>query len=110
MPGAPRKVDHRTGSSTAFASALASRLPDVTVTTRRRMTSFAVDGQVFLTVDDNGGEATVHTVEEDIELDLGRAGRDDVRAQIDSAWAAFAPKKKAAAYRAARTKQAKQTP
>src|SRR3954452_9393465 len=79
MLGAPRKVDHRTGSNTAFASAIAARLPDVTTATRRGVVSYKVDGHVFLTVDPAGREATVHTPEEDAELALGHAGRDEVR-------------------------------
>jgi len=107
MPGAPRKVDHRTGSNAGFAAAVASGLPDVKTATRKGVASFAVDGQTFLTVNESHGDATLHTPEEDAELALGRAGRDEVRAQIESAWAAYAPKKRVAAYRAARTRRAK---
>ena len=110
MPGAPRKVDHRTGSNRAFASAIASRLPDATATTRRGVTSFAVDDHTFLTVHTATGEATVHTPDEDTELELGRAGRDDVREQIESAWAAYAPRKRVTAHQAARTRRAKLPP
>jgi hypothetical protein len=110
VPGAPRKVDHRTGSTAAFAAAIADGLPATTANTRRGVTSFAVEGDTFLTVHLAGGEATVHTSEEDIDLDLGHAGRDDVREQIESAWADYAPNKRVAAYRAARTRRAKQKP
>jgi hypothetical protein len=107
VPGAPRKVDHRTGSSAAFAAAVADGIPDVDVSTRRGVTSYAVDGHVFLTVDRADGSAAVHTAEEDAELELGHAGRDDVRAQIEAAWAGFAPKPAVTSYRAARTRRAK---
>jgi hypothetical protein len=110
MAGPPRKVDHRTGSSAAFASAVANQLPDVSASTRRGVTSFAVDAHVFLTVDRTNDAATVHTVDEDADLDLRRAGRDAIRTQIEAAWADFAPKPRVAAYRAARTRRAKLPP
>jgi hypothetical protein len=110
MGGPPRKVDHRTGSSAAFASAIANRLPDVSASTRRGVTSFAVDGHVFLTVDRTNDAATVHTADEDADLELRRAGRDVIRAQIEGAWADFAPKKRVIAYRAARTRRSKLPP
>jgi len=109
MPGAPRKVDHRTGSSGAFAAAIGDRLPGAAASTRRGVTTYKVDGHVFLTVDIEGA-AAVHTADADVDLELGRAGRDDVRAQIEQAWAAHAPKKSVTAYRAARTRWAKRTP
>jgi hypothetical protein len=107
VPGAPRKVDHRTGSSAAFAGAVADSLPDVEASTRRAVTSYAVEGHVFLTVDRADGTAAAHTAEQDDELQLGREGRDDVRAQIEAAWATFAPKRTVTSYRAARTRRAK---
>jgi hypothetical protein len=108
MPGPPRKVDNRTGSNAAFASAIAARLPEVTTATRRGVTSFKVDDDVFLTVHPANGEATVHGAEEDADLALGRAGRDEVREQIEAAWEDLAPKKRVTAHRAARSRRAKQ--
>jgi hypothetical protein len=107
MPGPPRKVDNRTGSSAAFAAAVASALPDVSATSRRGTTSFNVDGHVFLTVEGTKGVAMVHTLEEDGELPLGHAGREEVRLLIESAWEDYAPKKKVTALRTARTRRSK---
>jgi len=107
MPGAPRKVDNRTGSNAAFASAIAAALPDVTTATRRGVVSYKVDGHVFLTVDTAGREATVHTLDEDAELALGHAGRDEVRERIEAAWEDYAPRKRVSAHRAAQTRRTK---
>src|SRR6476646_5420099 len=110
MPAAPRKVDHRTGSNAAFAAAVAGGLPGATASTRLGVTAYAVEGDVFLTVRVSKSEATVHTREADVDLDLGHEGRDDVRAQIESAWAEYAPRPSVSAYRSARTRRAKQPP
>jgi hypothetical protein len=109
MPGAPRKVDHRTGSNAAFAAAIAGQLPGVAVSTARGRTTYKVTGKVFLTVDVEG-TATVNTPEAEVDLALGVAGRDEVRGHIESAWADHAPKKTVTAYRAARTRWSKRTP
>src|SRR4051812_18834119 len=104
MPGAPRKVDHRTGSNAMFAAAIADRLPGSSVYTRRGVATYKVDGHAFLTIDAADNTATVHTDEAEVDLALGVAGRDEVRAYIESAWADRAPKKSVTAYRAARTR------
>src|SRR3954452_11262491 len=106
MPGAPRKVDHRTGASAAFASAIADQLPGTSSSTRRGTTTYTVGGHEYVTVYADG-TATVHTPDADLDLALGVAGRDEVRGHIESAWADHAPKKSVAAYRAARTRWAK---
>jgi len=108
MPGPPRKVDNRTGSNAAFASAIAAALPDVTSASRRGVLSYKVDGHVFLTVDTAEREATVHTLEEDADLGLGHAGRDEVRERIEAAWEDYAPRKRVSAHRAAQTRRTKQ--
>jgi len=71
--------------------------------------TYKVDGHVYLTVDIEG-TATARAPEAEVDLELGRAGRDEVGGQIEAAWAAHAPKKSVTAYRAARTRWAKRTP
>jgi hypothetical protein len=106
MPGAPRKVDHRTGSSAAFAGAVAERLPHVGVSSARGATTYAADGHKFLTVYWADGSGTAHLPDEDVDLELGRVGRDEVRMHIEDAWAAVAPKRAVSSYRAARRRRA----
>jgi hypothetical protein len=90
--GPPRKVEDVTGTSPAFAAAVASALPGATSTTRRARTTYAVGDDVFVAVDDT------HAIVGDDELGLGRIGRDDLRAAIESAWKAVAPKRTVTAW------------
>ena len=93
--GPPKKVDHRTGSGPAFARAVAAALPGVSSKGDR----FAVGDEVFLRVDEAddsalvGGEQTIV---------LRTIGRDDLRAAIEEAWAAVAPKRSVTAHRKTR--------
>jgi hypothetical protein len=81
----PRKVDHRTGSSPAFARAVAEALG-------------SVDAE-FFTVDDADGTAVVHLPEGPLTLELSTVGRDEVRETIERAWEAVAPKRAVTAHR-----------
>ena len=106
--GAPRKADHRTGSSAAFARAVAERLPGVDAKRRRGTVAFTVAGEVFLTLDDDDAAVVRTAAGDEQAYPLLQAGRDDVRAAIEEAWASVAPKRQVTAYRkkqAAREKE-----
>ncbi|HET6794492.1 MAG TPA: WYL domain-containing protein [Acidimicrobiales bacterium] len=100
-PGPPRRGDDRTGSSRAFAAAVATALPGVDTTTRRGVTSYAAAGRRFLLLDDEE-QAVVGSRPEDIRtLSLPRVGRDEVRRAVESAWAQVAGRPHLAAHRRA---------
>src|SRR5262245_10490292 len=105
--GAPRKVEHRTGSTAAFARAIAAALPGVTVTNRAGRSGFAVDKQRFLVVDDETAEVALDA-DEAITLEFGIVGRDELRATIEEAWESFAPKSTVTTYRRRKAARAKQ--
>jgi predicted DNA-binding transcriptional regulator YafY len=90
--GPPRKAEHRTGANPAFARAVAEALPGVESNGDR----YAVSGEVFLRVDERddsvlvGGEQTIV---------LRTIGRDDLRAAVESAWVAVAPKRSVTTHR-----------
>jgi hypothetical protein len=91
--GPPRKVDHRTGSSPAFARAVADALPEIDVP--------------FLTIDDADGSAVVQLPDHPRTLLLATLGRDEVREAIEQAWAAVAPKAAVTARRRKATARSK---
>lgn len=99
--GPPRKVDHVTGSHTAYAAAIARSLPGTIEAKRKRTTTFAVNDRVFLELGDEN-QATAKTSDEDYHLVLTKVSRDDVRALIEDAWASHAHNRSVAAYRKAR--------
>jgi predicted DNA-binding transcriptional regulator YafY len=84
--GPPRKAEHRTGANPAFARAVAEALPGI----ESKGDRYAVSGEVFLRVDERDDSALVGG---DQTLVLRTIGRDDLRAAIESAWAAVAPKR-----------------
>jgi len=96
--GPPRKAEHRTGTNARYAIAVASALPGVTSSRRAGRTSFSVDGTRFAVV----GDATVVA---DREHELGRVGRDELRAAIEDAWEAVAPKRAVTTYRKQRARR-----
>ncbi len=107
--GAPRKAEHRTGASAAFARAVAASLPGVEAREDRGDTTFSVGGEAFLSVEDAGDQAIVWSASEDEQrLALLTVGRDDVRARIERAWESYAPKALATAYRRKRARWSKQ--
>jgi len=97
--GPPRKAQHRTGANPAFARAVAEALPGVEPDGDR----YAVSGEVFLRVDERddsvlvGGEQTIV---------VRTIGRDDLRAAIESAWVAVAPKRSVTTHRKRRERWA----
>src|SRR4051812_36549695 len=90
--GPPRKAEHRTGATPAFARAVAEALPGV----ESKGDRYNAAGEEFLRVDERddsalvGGEQTIV---------LRTIGRDDLRAAIESAWAAVAPKRSVTMHR-----------
>lgn len=97
--GPPRRTDNRTGSSPAFARAIAGSLPSVDATTRRGRTSFATGGSVFLVVRDADESMEILRADGDAKsFLLPRVGRDEVRTAIEDGWSALAPKRTATAY------------
>jgi predicted DNA-binding transcriptional regulator YafY len=92
--GPPRKADHRTGSSAAFARTIAGRLAGVDASTRRGVTSFAIGGERFLSVDDEDDSAVFRRAPAaEHGVVLHEVGRDEVRASIEEAWASYASKR-----------------
>jgi hypothetical protein len=82
------------------------------VTNRSGRSSFAVDKQRFLVVDDATAQVAFDAGDA-ITLEFGVVGRDELRATIEEAWASFAPKPAITTYRrrtAARAKQRVVTP
>jgi predicted DNA-binding transcriptional regulator YafY len=90
--GPPRKAEDVTGTSPAFAVAVATALPGATSADRRGRIACAVSEATFLTVDDT------HAVVGDDRFVLGRIGRDDLRGAIEDAWRAVAPKRAVTAW------------
>lgn len=88
--GPPRKVDHRTGSTLAFARHIASSLPGTEVTERRRGGEFSVSGEVFLVVEPDASLLVRSADGAEHSLLVPRVGRDDLRDRIEDAWAGFA--------------------
>lgn len=103
--GPPRKADNRTGSSPAFARAVALRLPDVEESSRRGRTTFSVKGAPFLTLEP--GEVAAAG---DTRIELGRVNRDEVRSLIEAAWMATAAAPAVTAWKRKRSRVAKVAP
>jgi hypothetical protein len=107
--GAPRKAEHRTGASAAFARAVAASLPGVEASEDRGETTFEVEGEGFLCVEDDGDRAIVWCATEAEErLALLGVGRDELRARIERAWESYAPRALATSYRRKRARWSKQ--
>jgi hypothetical protein len=104
--GAPRKVDHQTGSNPAYARAIATALADVTTTTRAGVSTHNVAGESFLKVDERDGSVAV----DGQTIVLRTIGRDDLRELIESAWADRAPKAAVTAHRRAVAAWRKRSP
>ena len=81
--GAPRRVDHRTGSSPAFARAVTEALPGVERATRRGTTTCSVDDVPFVTIDEADGSLVVQLPDGPRTLLLATLGRDEVRETIE---------------------------
>lgn len=101
--GPPRKADHQTGSNPAYARAIAAALEGVSMATRSGVSTYKVDGQPFLRVDEHDASVVVdgHTIV------LRTIGRDNLRDLVESAWADRAPKPAVTAHRRARARWAK---
>ena len=105
--GPPRKMHNRTGANPAFAEAIATALPGVESRRGRGRTSFSVDGQRFLTVDDECAVVMVAGGDEHTLLFVS-TGRDAMRAAIEDAWRGVAPKRQVTQQRNAQAKRAKE--
>jgi hypothetical protein len=82
---------------------VASALAGVAPVNRRGGTTYAVEGAPFLALDDES--AVVHPGSDgEHEFRFLAVGRDDLRAAIEDAWAAVAPKRAVTAHRKARQK------
>jgi hypothetical protein len=97
--GPPRKVDHRTGSSPAFARAATEGLAGLERASRRGTTTCSVDEMPFVTIDEEDGSAVVQLPEGSRTLLLATLGRDEVREAIEQAWEAVAPMRAVTAHR-----------
>lgn len=92
--GPPRKAQHRTGANPGFAAAIAGALPGVVATDRGGVTSFALDDQLFLDVDeDDESVLVVRPTGEEHRLLLRTIGRHELRSAIEAAWEARASKR-----------------
>ena len=98
--GPPRKADHQTGSSPAYARAVMSALDGVASTTRAGESTHRVGGEAVLRVDERDGSVTV----DGQTIVIRTIGRDDLRELIESAWADRAPKAAVTAHRGARAR------
>lgn len=103
--GPARRADHRTGSTPAFARAVATALPGAEVVERRGRQVFTVSGRTFLVVEPH--ESVLIQPEDGTEqsLLLPRVGRDELRARIEDAWAGFASAAQRRTFAAARKKR-----
>src|SRR5262245_43195361 len=106
--GPPRKAEHRTGASAAFARAIAASLPGVVESRDRDETSFAGRDEVFLSVEDGDLALLWSGPDAEERLALLTLGRDDLRERIERAWAAYASPSAVTAYRRKRTRWAGQ--
>jgi predicted DNA-binding transcriptional regulator YafY len=98
--GPPRKAEHQTGSSPAYARAVVGALEGVTSTTRAGVSTHKVGGELVARVDERDGSATV----DGQTIVLRTIGRDDLRELIESSWADRAPKAAVTAHRRSRTR------
>jgi len=106
--GAPRKAEHRTGASAAFARAVASSLPGVEHVRDRDETSFSIEEQVFLSVEAADTALVWAESEPEERLSLLEIGRDEARARIEHAWETYAPRDVAVAHRRKRARWKRQ--
>jgi hypothetical protein len=106
--GAPRKTEHRTGATASFARAVASSLGGASARTRAAVTTFSVDGAVFLAVDAGDDSVVVSDAEPANHIVLRTVGRDELRERIERAWAVHAPAAQVTAYRRARAARRRQ--
>ncbi len=107
--GPPRKAEHRSGASAGFARAVAASLPGVEASEEPGETTFAVAGEAFLCVEDDGDRAIVWSATEPEErVALLTVGRDELRTRIEGAWESYAPKAQATSYRRKRARWSKQ--
>src|SRR5262249_13400014 len=94
--GAPRKTQHQSGATAAFARAVAGALPGVRATNRSGRTSYAVEGKRFVVVADDVAVVTAADGERD--LALLQVGRDELRSAIEDGWKEVAPKRAVTAF------------
>jgi hypothetical protein len=94
--GPPRRTDNRTGSTPAFASAIAASLPGVTAKTSKQRSKLAVAGEVFASIDATDESLTIHG---DRTFLLPQIGRDETRSLITDAWERVAPASDVTAHR-----------
>ena len=106
--GPPRKAEHRTGASAGFARAIAASLPGVEARTDRGETTFSVESEAFLSVEDDDSAIVWSASDPEERLALLSIGRDDVRARIERAWESYAPKALATRYRTKRARWQRQ--
>lgn len=96
--GPPRKADHQTGATPAYARAVAAPLAGVTSTTRGGVTTHRLGDEVVVRVDERDGSLTV----DGQTIVIRTIGRDELRELIETAWADRAPKAAVTAHRRAR--------
>jgi predicted DNA-binding transcriptional regulator YafY len=108
--GPPRRGEHRTGSTSAFARAIAVALPTTELADRRRSQTFSVAGHVFLAIEPGDSVLIDFADGAEQSLLIPRVGRDELRERIEQAWESFATPSQRRSLYAARRKRAALAP
>jgi predicted DNA-binding transcriptional regulator YafY len=101
----PRRVDHRTGSTVAFARAIACSLPGTQIADGRNIQTFSVASHAFLAIHPDESVVIDSADGPERSLLIPRIARDDLRARIEAAWESFASPAQRRSFNARRKKR-----